>query len=270
MIKCDYTLTAIPRATSNVGNAGNNIMLLKLGQELNIYGTCPRRDAGWAPPPYVNVNAANEDFNMKLTKSIVATAFIVLLSVTCLAQEKSTGAIKGRVRVEKGSPGGVAVIVHQAEREITRVSTDRKGEFVVAHLAAGFYSLTFRKSGLAVGSIENLEVKTGQTRTLGDRLFLAIDEGSIAFIRGSVFTDEGRSVPGVKVELARIVGENSTQKLDSRITGETGEFVFRVSPDTAKYRVTLKTDGGQSMSKDVEVESAAVYHVALTLKPNPK
>ncbi|PYS41894.1 MAG: hypothetical protein DMF71_10375, partial [Acidobacteria bacterium] len=106
--------------------------------------------------------------------------------------------------------------------------------------------------------------------TLGDRLYLAIDEGSIAFIRGSVFTDAGRSVAGVKVELARIVGENSTQKLDSRITGETGEFVFRVPPDVARYRLTLKGDGGQPISRDVEVESAAIYRVALTLKPNPK
>ena len=55
-----------------------------------------------------------------------------------------------------------------------------------------------------------------------------------------------------------------------RITGETGEFVFRLSPETAKYRVTVKADGAQPASKDVEVDSAAVYRVALTLKPQPK
>ena len=203
-------------------------------------------------------------------KSIAAAALLLLLSFACLAQDKTTGAIKGKVRVEKGSPADVAVILHQGEREVTRTATDKKGDFVIARIAPGVYGVTLRKSGLSVGSIEPVEVKAGKTRTLGDHLVLSIDEGSIAFIRGSVFTDAGRSVAGVKVELARIVGENSTQKLDSRITGETGEFVFRVPPDVARYRLTLKGDGGQPISRDVEVESAAIYRVALTLKPNPK
>ena len=69
----------------------------------------------------------------------------------------------------------------------------------------------------------------------------------------------------MKVELARILSENSIQKLDSRVTGETGEFVFRLPPDPGKYRLTLKADAEPS-SKDVEVESAAVYRVALTYK----
>jgi hypothetical protein len=129
--------------------------------------------------------------------------------------------------------------------------------------------LTFRKAGLAVGSIENVEVKAGKTRSLSDHLFLAVDEGSIAFIRGSVFNEGGRSVPGVRVELSKIVSETSVDKLDSRITGETGEFVFRVPPEAAKYRVTLKADKAESVSKDVEVDSALVYRVALTYKPKP-
>jgi hypothetical protein len=101
-------------------------------------------------------------------------------------------------------------------------------------------------------------------------LILGIDEGSIAFLRGSVFTESGRSVPGVRIELARILSENSVQKIDARVTGETGEFVFRLSPETAKYRVTAKAEGAQLVSKDVEIDSAAVYRVALTLKPVPK
>ena len=109
-------------------------------------------------------------------------------------------------------------------------------------------------------------VGNGQTRTLADKLYLSIDEGSIVFIRGSVFSDGGRSVAGVKVELARIISDNAIQKLDSRVTGETGEFVFRLPPDPGKYRLTLKADGTEPSSKDVEVESAAVYRVALTYK----
>jgi hypothetical protein len=206
---------------------------------------------------------------MKTLKLVVVFALIALFSFAAAAQDKNTGAIKGKVRVEKGSPGGVAVILREGDREVRRVQTDRKGDFTIARIAPGTYGLTFRKAGLAVGSVENLEVKAGKTRTLSDRLFLSIDEGSIAFIRGSVFTEGGRSVPGVRVELFRVASENSVEKLDSRITGETGEFVFRVPPDAAKYRVTLKADGAESISKDVDVDTALVYRVALMYKPKP-
>jgi hypothetical protein len=203
---------------------------------------------------------------MVLIKSILATAVVLTLSFAALAQDKQTGSIKGKVRVEKGSPGGVNVILRQGDREVSRVSTDRRGDFTISRITPGTYSLTFRKPGLAVGTIDNLEVKAGKSRTLGDHLVLSIDEGSIAFIRGSVFTEDGRSVPGVRVELARVDSETSVEKLDSRITGETGEFVFRVPPDVSKYRLTLKDDGAEPSSKDVEVDGAAVFRVALTYK----
>ena len=205
---------------------------------------------------------------MTLMKTTFATVLLLIFSGACLAEDK-TAAIKGKVRVEQGSPSGVSVILLQEDREVTRAATDKKGEFVIAHVTPGLYTVTFRKPGLAVGSIANLDLKAGKTRVLHD-LVLAIDEGSIAFLRGSVFTESGRSVPGVRVELARIVDENSVQKIDARVTGETGEFVFRLSPETAKYRVTVKVEGAQPTSKDVEIDSAAVYRVALTVKPVPK
>ncbi len=206
---------------------------------------------------------------MTLMKTTFATVLLLILSVACQAQDKTTGAIKGKVRVEQGSPSGVAVILIEGDREVTRTATDKKGEFTIGHIVPGVYGVKFRKPGLSVGSIDGLEVKAGKTRALHD-LILGIDEGSIAFLRGSVFTESGRSVPGVRVELARILAENSVQKIDARVTGETGEFVFRLPPETAKYRVTAKAEGAQPISKDVEIDSAAVYRVALTLKPVPK
>ena len=207
---------------------------------------------------------------MRLTKSSLTAAVFLLLSISCFAQDKSTGVIKGKVRVERGSPSGVAAILIQGDREVSRTLTDKRGDFTISHVVPGTYSVKFRKAGLSVGTVDDVTVKAGQTRPLGDRLYLTIDEGSIAFIRGSVFTEDGRSVPGVPVDLVRIISENSTQKKDTRITGETGEFVFRLPPDAAKYRVTLKADGIEPASKDVEVESAVVYRVALPYKKNPK
>lgn len=206
---------------------------------------------------------------MRFIKASSITVVVLLFAVTCLAQDKTTGAIKGKVRVEQGSPTGVAVILSQDDREVMRVATEKKGDFAIGHIKPGLYTVTFRKAGLAVGSIPSLDVRAGSTRTLHD-IVLGIDDGSIAFLRGSVFTESGRSVPGVRVELARVINESSVQKIDARVTGETGEFVFRLSPETAKYRVTVTAGGAQPASKDVEIDSPAVYRVALTLKPLPK
>lgn len=202
--------------------------------------------------------------NMKVKAALL---FLLMISMTAAlsAQDKSIGGIKGKVRVETGTPSGVSVIVTQAEREVARGTTDRKGEFVVGKLPPGRYAVTFKKPGLSVGTIENVEVKAGKTRSIGDNLVLAIDEGSIAFVRGSVFNGDGRSVPGVRIELARIEADGTTQKIDGRVSNETGSFVFRLTPEVAKYRVTAK-GYGEPVSKDVDIDGAAVYRLAITVK----
>lgn len=206
---------------------------------------------------------------MKLRRTTLVTLLLLLLATLSLAQDRSTGAIKGKVKVEVGTPVGVAVIVTQGEREVGRAVTDKNGEFVT-RVPPGIYGLTFRKSGLSVGTIENVEVKAGKTKSLGDRLVLTIDEGSIAFIRGSVFNHEGRSVPGARVELARIQEDGSARKIDGRITNETGSFVFRLMPETAKYRLTAKRSGSDAVSQDIEIDGPAVYRLALSLPATPK
>jgi hypothetical protein len=193
---------------------------------------------------------------------------LFLLAGGIFAQDRSTGGIKGRVRVETGTPGGVSVIVTQGEREMARGLTDKSGEFIISRLAPGRYGVTLRKPGLSVGSIEDIEVKAGKTRSLGDRLVLSIDEGSIAFIRGSVFNQDDRSVPNIRIELAKIEGDGTARKIDGRVTNEIGAFVFRLTPDAAKYRITAKPSGGDPVSKDIEIDGAAVYRIALSIKPS--
>ncbi len=207
---------------------------------------------------------------MKPERLVLPSMALLFLGAASLAQDRSTGGIKGKVRVETGAPAGVTVVIRQDEREVNRVVTDKSGSFLVQRLPAGKYALTFRKPGLSVGTVENVEVKAGKTRSLGDRLILTIDEGSIAFIRGSVFNQEGRSVAGAKVELAKIQEDGSTKKIDGRVTNETGSFVFRLTPDTAKYRITLKPSNAEPVSQDVEIDGAAVYRVALSVPAAPK
>jgi Carboxypeptidase regulatory-like domain len=204
---------------------------------------------------------------VRFKKILAAFLFVLTTLGVVYAQDKSTGGIKGKVRVEVGTPSGITVVVREGEREIGQVSTDKNGEFHVTRLAPGRYGLTFRKPGLSIGAIENIEVKAGKTRSLGDRLILTIDEGSIAFIRGSIFNSDGRSVPNAKVELARILEDGTAKKIDGRLTTETGSFAFRLAPDPGKYRVSVKQEGGETISKDVEIDGAAVYRVALSLPP---
>lgn len=193
-----------------------------------------------------------------------------LLAGTAFAQDRTTGGIKGKVRVETGTPGGVSVIVRQGEREVTHGVTDKNGEFAISRLAPGRYGVTLRKPGLSVGTIEDVEVKAGKTRSLGDRLVLSIDEGSIAFIRGSVFNQDDRSVANVRIELAKIEDDGTARKIDGRVTNEIGAFVFRLTPAAAKYRITAKPNGADPVSKDVEIDGAAVYRIALSIKPPVK
>jgi hypothetical protein len=207
---------------------------------------------------------------VRFKKTTVLLVLVVLMVGYVGAQDKTTGNIKGKVKVEVGNPSGITVVVRKGETEISHVTTNKNGEFLISRLEPGLYGLTFRKPGLSIGAIEDVEVKAGKTRSLGDRLVLTIDEGSIAFIRGSVFNGEGRSVPNAKVEVARVLEDGSLKKIDGRLTTETGSFVFRLAPDVAKYRVSAKVSGAELVSKDIEIDGAAVYRVALSLPPLQK
>jgi len=218
---------------------------------------------------YIGRPACSEEC-VRVRNLILVLFALVALTVVANSQDRATGGIRGKVKVETGTPAGVSVVVRSGDREITRVATDKSGSFIVQSLRPGMYGLTFRKPGLSVGTIENVEVKPGKTRSLGDRLVLTIDEGSIAFIRGSVFSLSGRSVPGARVELARILDDGTTKKIDGRITTETGSFVFRLTPELAKYRVSVKIDGAEPASSDVEIDGAAVYRIAISLVATPK
>jgi len=213
-------------------------------------------------------------------KSSRRLAAILLLAALAFApcasaQKKSkkptatTGGIVGRVRVDAGmSASEISVKVRQGDTEVAQTTTNLKGEFEVQGLAPGVYGLTLRKAGLQVGKMEDINVRAGKTVSLKDRLFLPIDEGALALVRGSVFNAEGRSFPGARVELARVEPDGTLKKLDDRVADVTGSFKFKLSPARALYRVTAKADGTQAATADVEVDGPAIYRVAVTLSPS--
>jgi hypothetical protein len=201
-----------------------------------------------------------------------ALAVAVLLLAAAGAAQKgarpTTGSIKGKVKVDAGhTAGGVRVTVQRGDAEITRTETDAKGNYELSGLAPGVYTLTFRKVGLKTAQHREVEVRAGKVKSLGDKVFLPVDEGAIAFVRGSVFDADGRSVPGARVEIALVTADGAARRVDGRVTNETGAFSFRLAPNVARYRVTAKANGREA-TKDVEVEGALVYRIALSLGPD--
>ena len=196
---------------------------------------------------------------------------VALLGASAAAQDKTTGGVKGKVRVETGSPAGITVVARRGEDEVARSTTDGKGEFELRGLKPGSYGLTFRKTGLKVGRVENVEVKAGKVRSVGGNLYMTLDEGSLAIIQGSVFDQEGRSLRGARVELALVQSDGTLRKIDSRISSsELGRFVFRLTPESARYRLTATLSNRTAATEEVEVDGAAVYRVALSLAPAAK
>ena len=216
------------------------------------------------------------------TNIILRVICLLYLSMFCTlavgAQKKkqapppqpTTGSIKGRVRVAgDGGAGNISVTLHQGEREVARAETNPKGEFEFDRLDPGNYSLTLRKPGLQVGRMDALEVRAGKVVNLKDRLYLAVDEGSIAFLKGSVFNKEGLSLSGVRIEVVLVRADGSEKKINSAVTNSLGAFAFRLPPASARYRVTAK-GGGMEVSKEVEIDGAAIFRVALELAPPTK
>ena len=203
---------------------------------------------------------------------ITNALFVALLLAAAGAAQKgarpTTGGVKGKVKVDAGhKAGGVRVAAQRGEEEIARGETDAKGNYDLSGLAPGVYTLTFRKAGLKTAQHREVEVRAGKVKSLGDKVFLPVDEGAIAFVRGSVFDSDGRIVPGARVEIALVSSDGSARKVDGRVTNETGAFSFRLAPNAARYRVTAKANGREA-TKDVEVEGAMVYRVALSLRPD--
>jgi len=200
---------------------------------------------------------------MKFLKTTIL--FVSIVAVSCsLIWAQETGGVKGKVFNERkrGIPQ-VVVEAHQDGKNIKTISTDKNGKFVLDGLKTGRYNFVFSKSGFNSGTLNNVEINGKEIRDLGNRL-LEIDEGTLTLIKGSVFNQNGRSLYGAKVQIERISGDGAAKKLNTDYTSESGEFTFRFPQGTAKYRVTVFAKG-KSASKEVAVDGAAIYRIALTL-----
>ena len=206
---------------------------------------------------------------MKLLQKIFFVFSIAaILSVSGLAQE--IGGVKGRIRTLQGGVlSEVKVTALQDDKEIKTTVTDKKGEFVMDKLKAGKYSFNFSKQGFTTGTVNNVQIGKNKIRDLGDKLALDVDEGTLVIIKGSVFNETGRSIYGAIVDIARVFDDGTVKKMKSSYSSESGEFTFRFTEGTATFRVTASAKG-KTVSKDITVDSAAIYRLALTLNLEEK
>lgn len=201
---------------------------------------------------------------MKFINSILLIFSVVsFFSFSAFGQE--TGGVKGKIRnLQGGLLPGVKIEVQQNDKNVTTTSTDKKGEFSINKLKAGKYTFVFSKKGFTTGTINNVEIGKNKVRDLGDKLALDIDEGMLVLIRGSVFNESGHSIYGAIVDISLVQNDGTLKKLKSSYTSESGEFGFRFPEEAATYRVTASVKG-KTTSKDVTVDMAAIYRLALTL-----
>jgi hypothetical protein len=173
--------------------------------------------------------------------------------------------VKGKIRNLRGDRiAGATVTARKNSNDVRSVKSNSKGEFLLDGLETGTYNIIFDASGYSTAIKNNVEIKRKKIVDMGDRLFLQIDKGTQVIVNGSVFFKEGTSVTGAKVDIEKIASDGSTSKVGTVMTNISGEFTFRQPQGSAKYRITAHYKDS-SASKEIEVDSAAIYRTAISL-----
>lgn len=210
--------------------------------------------------PLLRVSFFNSEY-MFMKKFLIIIAVVIFSAAAVFAQ---TG-VKGKVKNNKGKGiSNATITARQDGRDVKSVQSDSKGSFILEGLKSGVYNLVFEAPGYGAGLLSNVEIQAGKIRELSDRLILSPDKGTFVIVMGSVFNQDGRSVTGAKIEAEKVFSDGSTKKIGSYYSNSAGEFSFRQPEGAAKIRVTASLKGAK-ISKEVEVEMAAIYRLALTL-----
>ncbi|CAN5644876.1 hypothetical protein BH24ACI2_BH24ACI2_03610 [soil metagenome] len=198
-----------------------------------------------------------------MKKFVLLILFLAVSASIAIAQDN--GGLKGKVRGTKGDGiGGATIIARQSGKDVKSTNSDSKGNFELTGLKPGLYNLVFDKTGYSSGLMYNVEIKNKKIRDLGDRLVLTVDQGQQIILKGSVFDQDGRSIGGAKIEIEKILSDGSAKKVGSGSASNSGEFTFKFPQGATKFRITASAKG-VSASKEVEVDNAAIYRLAITL-----
>ena len=200
---------------------------------------------------------------MKLFRQI--SLFILILTFAGIAAAQDTGSVKGKVRSEDGDGIPQATIIARRDgKDVKSTETDGKGKFKMSGLIPGQYNLVFEKNGYSTGVLYNVEIRRKKTNDLGDRLILTVDQGTLTIVEANVFNQNGFSLYGAKVVIEEILSDGTTKKVASGVSSRDGGAIFRFPEKPAIYRVTASVKD-VSVSKEIEVNEAAIYRTAITL-----
>jgi hypothetical protein len=201
---------------------------------------------------------------MRIFNRLGLVALLLVSSgVAVIAQ--NTGGLKGTIRTVRGAGIPDATItVRKKGVGVKSVSSDAKGNFLIEGLENGLYNLVFEAAGYSTGTLYNVEVKKNKVRELSERLILTSDQGTQVIIKGSVFDKYGRSLTAAEIRLDKIESNGAARKISNSMTSVSGEFTFRQPEGAAKFRLTA-TYKGVTGSKEIDVDDAAIYRLAISL-----
>ena len=89
-----------------------------------------------------------------------------------------------------------------------------------------------------------------------------------AVVAGTVFRDDGFSLPGAEVELSLAPGSQAGHKLKKMkaVSDARGEFAFRVPTDDLEYSLTASAPGFEPQQKSVRVSGEVRVDVFFSLE----
>lgn len=117
-----------------------------------------------------------------------------------------------------------------------------------------------RKKGLLLCTLSLIVFSLGPTLLAKDKKTKGAE---YALIKGSVFRADGFSVRGVRVVCRRA---NESKPKWETITGEAGEFAFRLPLGKMQYVIFAEAEGFESVPKTVTIENDERQDIALILK----
>jgi hypothetical protein len=93
-------------------------------------------------------------------------------------------------------------------------------------------------------------------------------QSNFSVIKGTVFTSDGKTVPGAKVTIVRANVEPKQQKKSRKETtsDRQGEFAFRMDVGPAKFHLTIEALGFPKQEKEVEVAGDERADISVVLK----
>ena len=185
------------------------------------------------------------------------------------AQGGAKGAVTGRIVDDHGhaiASAHVRAIASEGSGGAD-ATADAKGVFRL-ELDPGQYRLQFEADGYTSFSPgDTVAIEAGHETKLKRKVELReADQGSV--IRGSVFTSDGRAIPGAKVVLERIASETNTTFAELKLESSSdrmGIFAFHVPKGEGRYRVTASRDGFTSGSQTVDVSGGEITNIVIRL-----